>query len=87
MHLPGEPAIRPVPPDVEHPGVTKVKQMWERGDFETIDRMVRFWEALESLGTLGNMLQRFVIWSGIVATGYLTFNGYITDWIRSIARQ
>lgn len=76
-----------LPPDVEHPGVTKVKLMWERGEFETIDRMVRFWEALESLGTLGNMLQRFVIWSGIVATGYLAFNGYIQDWIRSIARQ
>jgi len=78
---------QPLPPDVEHPGVTKVKQMWERGDFDTIDKMVRYFEALESLGLLGNTLQRFVIWSAIIASGYLAFNGYLTDWIRSIAKQ
>ena len=76
-----------IPPDVEHPGVTKVKQMWERGDFATIDKMVRLFEAFESLGTLGSLLQRFVMWSGVVATGYLMWTGYLTDWIRSVARQ
>lgn len=77
---------QPLPPDVEHPGVTKVKQMWERGEFDTIDKMVRYFKALESLGLLGNTLQRFVVWSAIVASGYLAFNGYVTEWIRSIAR-
>ena len=71
----------------DHPGVARVKQMYERGDFETIDRMVKFWEALENLGMLGDMLRRFIIWIGIVAGGYLALNGHITEWIRSIARQ
>lgn len=71
----------------DHPGVARIKQMYDRGDFETIDRMVKFWEALENLGVLGDMLRRFIIWMGIVAGGYLAFSGYITEWIRSIARQ
>jgi hypothetical protein len=71
----------------EHPGVKKIKAMWERGDFDTIDKMVRFWEAMENLGILGDMLRRFILWSGIIAGGYLAASGYITDWIRSIARQ
>ena len=71
------------PPD-EHPGVIKIKQMFERGDFETIDKMVRFWEAMESLGAAGDILRRFIIWSGVVAAGYLTFSGYLTEWIRGI---
>lgn len=68
----------------EHPGVAKIKQMYERGDFETIDKMVQFWEALENLGVLGGMLRRFIMWSGVVAGGYLIANGYIVEWIRSI---
>lgn len=71
----------------DHPGVARIKQMYDRGDFETIDRMVKFWEALENLGVLGDMLRRFIMWIGIVAGGYLAFSGYITEWIRSIARQ
>lgn len=71
----------------EHPGVTKIKKMYEKGDFDTIDKMVRFWEALENLGLLGGMLRRFILWSGIIAGGYLAINGYIIEWIRSIARQ
>jgi hypothetical protein len=68
----------------EHPGVARVKQMWEHGDFDTIDRMVRFWEALENLGRLGDLLRRFILWSGVIAGGYLAANGYITEWIRNI---
>lgn len=71
----------------DHPGIARIKQMYERGDFETIDRMVKFWEAMENLGMLGDLLRRFIMWSGIVAGGYLAFNGYITEWIRGIARQ
>jgi hypothetical protein len=61
--------------------------MWERGDFDTLDRMVKFWEALENLGRLGDMLRRFIIWCGVIAGGYFAFSGHVTEWIRSIARQ
>jgi hypothetical protein len=66
----------------EHPGVTRIKAMYDRGDFETLDRMVKFWEALEKLGLLGDLLRRFIIWTGIIAAGYLAVHGVITDWVR-----
>lgn len=71
----------------EHPGVTKIKMMYDRGDLETIDKMVRFWEAMENLGAAGDVLRRFIMWCGVIAGGYLALSGHITDWIRSIARQ
>lgn len=71
-------------PPGEHPGVAKIKAMYDKGDFETIDKMVKFWEALENLGVIGGMLRRFILWSGVIAAGYLTATGYITEWIRSI---
>lgn len=71
-------------PPAEHPGVAKVKAMYEKGDFVTIDKMVAFWEAMENLGVLGGMLRRFILWCGVIAAGYLTASGYITEWIRSI---
>lgn len=71
----------------EHPGVAKIKAMYDRGDFDTLERMVRFWDALEKLGLLGDMLRRFVIWTGIIAGGYLALSGHITEWIRNVARH
>lgn len=71
----------------EHPGVTKIKMMYDRGDFETLDKMVKFWEAMENLGAAGDLLRRFVIWCGVIAGGYLALNGHITEWIRGIAKQ
>lgn len=73
------------PPDEhEHPGVAKVKQMWERGEFDKIDEMVRLWTAMQNVGVLGGLVKRFILWSGIVAAGYLAASGSITEWIRGI---
>lgn len=71
----------------EHPGVAKVKRMWEHGDFDTIDKMVKFWEAMENLGRLGDMIKRFLIWSGVIAGGYLAASGWITEFIKRAAKQ
>jgi hypothetical protein len=68
----------------DHPGVAKVKAMWDRGEFDKIDRMVKLWTALENIGALGDLLRRFILWSGVIAGGYLVFSGYVTEWIRSI---
>jgi len=68
----------------EHPGVAKVKAMWDRGEFDKIDKMVRLWTALENIGALGDVLRRFIMWSGVIAMGYFAFSGWLTDWIRSI---
>ena len=71
----------------EHPGFVKVKQMYDRGDFETIEKMVKFWEAMENLGRVGDMARRFIIWSGIIAGGYLAMSGWLTEFIKRAARQ
>jgi hypothetical protein len=68
----------------EHPGIAKIKKMYDNGDIETLEKMVRLYDALENLGALGGMLRRFIIWSGVIAGGYLAFSGYLVEWIRSI---
>lgn len=68
----------------DHPGVAKVKQMWDNGDFDTIEKMVSFWEALEKLGMLGIMLRNFVIWLGVIAGAYFIANNHISEWIRNV---
>ena len=70
----------------EHPGVAKVKQMWDKGDFETIDRMVRFWEALENLGLIGDLLRRFIIWFGVILMGYFAFSGWLVEFIKGASK-
>ena len=71
----------------DHPGVAKVKQMWERGEFETIDRMVKFWEALEGFGRLGDMLRRLIIWAGIILAAYFALTEGIMSFIKRTAGQ
>ena len=73
--------------ETDHPGVAKVKKMWERGEFETIDKMVKFWDAMENLGRIGDMAKRFIIWSGVIAGGYLAMSGWVTEFIRRAAKQ
>lgn len=70
----------------EHPGVTRIKQMYDLGEFDKLDRMMRFWDALEKLGMLGDLLRRFIIWTGIIAAGYLAIHGVIVDWIKDVAK-
>lgn len=70
----------------EHPGVAKVKQMWDKGDFETIDRMVRFWEALENLGLIGDLLRRFIVWFGVISMGYFAFSGWLVEFIKGASK-
>jgi hypothetical protein len=73
------------PPDGErHPGVSKVIAMYERGDFDKIDEMVRLWTAIQNVGLLGGLVKRFIIWSGIIAAAYFAASGHITEWIRGI---
>ncbi len=72
--------------DREHPGVTRIKLMYDRGEFEKLDRMMQFWDALEKLGMLGDLLRRFIIWTGIIAAGYLAAHGVIVDWLKAVSK-
>lgn len=71
----------------DHPGVKKVKQMWERGEFEKIDRMVKFWDALEGFGRLGDMLRRLVIWGGVILAAYFAVTEGISALIKKAVGQ
>lgn len=70
----------------DHPGVARIKAMFERGDLDTLERMARFWEALEKLGMLGDLLRRFIIWTAIIAGAYLAVHGAISDWVRDVVK-
>lgn len=72
--------------DAEHPGVTRIKQMYDRGEFDKLDRMMRFWDALEKLGLLGDLLRRFIIWTGVIAGGYLVAHGVVTEWLKDLVK-
>ena len=71
----------------EHPGVAKIKQMYDRGEFETLDRMIRVWEGLERLGLIGDMVKRFLIWCGVLFAAYFAVTEYILAWVKKAAGQ
>lgn len=72
--------------EAEHPGVSRIKHMYEAGEFDKLERMLLFWDALEKLGMLGDLLRRFIIWTAIIAGAYLAVHGAISDWVRDIAK-
>lgn len=73
--------------DDDHPGLAKVKEMWERGEFEAIDEMVRFWEAMKNIGRVGDLLRRFLIWCGIIAASYFAFTEWFLAYIKKAPGQ
>ena len=79
------PGVDDTEPD--HPAWVKLKRMYDRGDFEKIERMVKFWEALEAFGQLGDMLKRAIIWLGIIIAGYFAFTEWVVKWLRGAVGQ
>ena len=71
----------------EHPGVAKIKQMYDRGEFETLDHMIRVWEGLERLGLIGDLVKRFLIWCGVLFAAYFAVTEYFVTWIRRAVGQ
>ncbi len=49
-----------------HPAWLRLKKMHERGDFEKIERMVEFWDSLETLGRAGNLIRKAIVLAGKV---------------------
>lgn len=69
----------------DHPAWAKLKAMHDRGEFETIERMVTFWESLEAFGRLGDLVRRAIIWLGLIFATWFTFSEYIIKFIRKSA--
>jgi hypothetical protein len=70
----------------DHPAWLELKRMHDRGDFETLERMVRFWKGLEALGMVGGLLKMLVIWVGIVAGGVWAMHTAFGDYIRGFLK-
>ncbi len=52
--------------------------MHARGDFDKIDRMVQYFDSVETLGRAGEMLRKTVVMAGKVV---LWFSGLIGAWL------
>lgn len=68
----------------EHPAWARVKVWHDRGDFERIERMVKVFEGLEAMGTVGTWLAKFLTWCAIIGGAYLAFSGAIENWVKAI---
>ena len=58
--------------------------MWDKGDFDKIEKMVKYWEAIENLGMLGDLFRKVILWLGAVIGAYIVLSGYLADWVRAI---
>lgn len=75
------------PSDDDHPAWIKLTELHARGDIETLERMVKFWEALEAFGRLGDLLRRLVIWLGVLFGAYFAFTEYVAGYIKRTVGQ
>jgi hypothetical protein len=64
----------------DHPAWRRLKAMHERGDFEKLDRMVEFWDSLETLGRAGDLIRRGIVLLGKVL---LWFAAIFAAWAAS----
>jgi hypothetical protein len=66
--------------DCDHPAWVKLKQMHDHGDFEKLERMVKLYDGLEAMGSLGSLVTKVLIWCAGLGGGYLI----VENWIRGI---
>ncbi len=78
--MPGSPMTDDT--EADHPAWAKLKAMHDRGEFDTIERIVRFWESLEAFGRLGDLIRRAVIWLGVIFAAWFAFSEYAVKFIR-----
>ena len=68
----------------DHPAWIRIKAMHDHGDFDKIDRMVKVWEGLEALGSMGSILAKFLMWCSIIGGAYLALTGHLAEWVRAV---
>lgn len=72
--------------DEDHPAWLELKKMHDRGDFATIERIVKFWKGLEAVGAIGGLLKVLIIWIGVMAGGFYALHTAFGDYIKGIVR-
>lgn len=65
-----------------HPVWARLKAMHDKGDFEKLERMVEFWDSIETLGRAGKMLRYVIVlcgrllgWLAAIFAAYLALTG------------
>lgn len=64
----------------EHPAWMKVKAMHDHGDFEKLEKMVKLYDGLEAMGSVGSLITKVLIWCAGIGGAYLI----VENWIRGI---
>ena len=83
--MPGSPMTDETEED--HPAWKRLKAMHDRGDFDKLDRLVKFWDALETMGRVGDLIRRAIIWCGVIFAAWFAFSEYLVKYIRSAVGQ
>jgi len=68
----------------DHPAWTTVKKWHDSGDMARIERMVKVFEGLEAMGTVGSWIAKFLTWCAVLGGAYLAISGTLEAWVRSI---
>lgn len=85
-----QPMTSPMADETEedHPAWLRLKKMHERGDFEKIERMVEFWDSLETLGRAGDLIRRTIVlagrvlmWFAAIFAAYLAATGDLAKFL------
>jgi len=50
----------------DHPAWVRLKSMHDRGDLQKLERMVEFWDSLETMGRAGDLIRRAIVMLGKV---------------------
>lgn len=70
------------PVEEEDPIWEMLRGMHDDGEFERLHRMVKVFEGLEAIGTIGSYVGRFLTWVAVLAAGYVAFSGVLTGWLK-----
>lgn len=70
--------------NTNHPAWQKIKQMYERGDFETLERMIDREEAWAAMGRMGKMFQTILLWFGSMIAIFFAVKSFIDSYIGKV---
>ena len=70
--------------EADHPAWVTVKKWHDSGDMQRIERMVKVFEGLEAMGTVGTWIAKFLTWCAVLGGAYLAASGAIETWVRTI---
>ena len=62
--------------------VAFVKQMIDRGDFQELHEMIKYWKALKSFGVFAGMVRRVIIGAAIILASLAAINESVREGVK-----